>query len=161
MALALFPGTFDPFTLGHLDVLTRALRLFSAVEVTVAVNSGKQPLFSLEERCALIEACAQGLEGVSVVPFEGLLAAHARRQGAVALVRGVRGVTDFDYERALAAANRKLVPGLETVFVLPAEAHAFTSSTIVRDVHRWGGDVAAFVPPPVAEALAARRNPTS
>ena len=151
--LALFPGSFDPFTNGHLDVLERALRIFDRVEITVAINSSKTPLFSVEERCALIEASTAHLDGVDVSSFEGLIAEQARRRNAVALVRGLRQVSDFEYERPMASANRKLNPGLETVFLLPDESHTLISSTIVRDIHRWGGDASSFVPGPVLEAL--------
>ncbi len=152
--LALYPGTFDPFTYGHLDVLERALRLFEHVEVTVAVNAEKKTLFTAEERCALIEACTAHLGGgVSARAFEGLLVDRARERNAGVLVRGLRQVSDFDYEFRMAFANRKLLPEVETIFLMTSEAHAFISSTIVRDVHRWGGDLSKFVPPPVAEAL--------
>jgi len=157
MRTALFPGSFDPFTLGHLDILERGLRIFDRIEVTVAINSSKKPLFEPEERCVLIEACVAHLDGVSVHSFEGLIAAHARERKAVALLRGLRQVSDFEYERPMASANRKLLPGLETVFLLPAQKYGLISSTIVRDIHRWGGDVSAFVPGPVLEALRSKR----
>lgn len=156
--LALYPGTFDPFTFGHLDVLRRALHVFDEVEVTVAVNAGKIPLFSVEERCALIEACAEELPGVRVAAFEGLLVDYARARGAAALVRGLRQVSDFDYEFRMAFANRKLNPEIETVFLMTSEEHAFVSASIVREVHRWGGDVSIFVPPPVVAALENKRK---
>jgi pantetheine-phosphate adenylyltransferase len=154
--VALYPGTFDPFTLGHLDILERARQVFDVVEVTVAVNASKNALFSVEERCEMIRASAEHLSGIEVVPFEGLLVNRARERGAIALVRGLRQVSDFDYEFRMAFANRKLLPEVETVFFMTSEAHAFTSSSIVRDVHRWGGDVSQFVPPPVEKMLAAR-----
>jgi pantetheine-phosphate adenylyltransferase len=157
MALALFPGSFDPFTNGHLDILSRALRLFDAVEVTVAVNSSKATLLGVVQRCALIAACTAGWPGVTVAPFEGLIVERARARGAVALVRGLRQVSDFDYEFRLAAANRRLYPDLETVFIMPSEEYLLINATFVRDIHRWGGDLASFVPPPVLEAL--RRTP--
>ncbi len=157
MALALFPGTFDPVTFGHLDILDRALRIFDAVEVTVAVNSGKTPLFTLEERCRLVEACVAGRPGVSVAPFEGLIVDRARARGATALVRGLRQVSDFDYEFRLAAANRRLFPELETVFLMPSEENLLINATFVRDIHRWGGDLASFVPQPVLDALRDKR----
>ena len=156
--LALYPGTFDPFTYGHLDVLKRTLRLFDRVEVTVAVNASKETLFSAEERCALARECAGDLEGVEVKAFRGLLVDRATECGAQALVRGLRQVSDFDYEFRMAFANRKLAPEVETIFLTPAEEHTFVSSTVVRDVHRWGGDVSKFVPPPVVEALAEKRS---
>lgn len=151
--LALYPGTFDPITFGHLDIIERALRIFDTVEVTLAVNAGKQALLSTEERFELIKACTQHLEGVKVSVFEGLIVDYARQRGAAALVRGLRQVSDFDYEFRMAFANRKLYPELETVFLMTSEEHALISSTIVRDVHRWEGDLAHFVPLPVVEAL--------
>lgn len=156
MKLALYPGTFDPVTLGHLDVLERGLRVFDRVEVTVAVNASKQALFSTDERVALIRESIQDMEGadrVEVTAFEGLVVDHARARGAVALLRGLRQVTDFDYEFRMALANRRLFPELQTVFLMPGEAHTFVAASIVREIHRWGGDVSSFVPPPVAEAL--------
>ena len=153
MRIALFPGSFDPFTLGHLDILERGLKIFDFVEVTVAMNSSKKSLFDVEERCALIEASVAHLERVSVHSFQGLIAAHAQERNAVALLRGLRQVSDFEYERPMASANRKINPGLETVFLLPAQKYGLVSSTIVRDIHRWGGDVSAFVPAPILEAL--------
>lgn len=159
MPSALYPGTFDPITFGHLDVLRRALALFGDVEVAVAINAEKRALFSAEERVALIEACvaAEGLTGVTVTTFEGLVATYAVGRGHGVLVRGLRQVSDFDYEARMAFANRRLAPNVETVFLMTSEDHALVSSSIVRDVHRWDGDVRLFVPEPVAAALAARR----
>jgi pantetheine-phosphate adenylyltransferase len=156
--LALYPGTFDPFTYGHLDVLERALRLFARIEVTVGVNTGKRTLFTTDERCALIRRCTEHLTGVTVATHEGLIVERARQTGAVALVRGLRQVSDFDYEFRMAFANRKLNEDVETVFMMTNEEHAFTSASIVRDVSRWGGAIEKFVPPPVADALAAKRD---
>ena len=159
--LALYPGTFDPITLGHLDVLERALKVFDRVEVTVAVNATKRTLFSTEDRVGLVQASVAGIEGhdrVTVTAFEGLLVDHARATGAVALVRGLRQVSDFDYEFRMALANRRLFPELQTVFLMPSEDHTFVAASIVREIHRWGGDVSSFVPAVVAEALAARRG---
>ncbi|SRR5690554_4363123 len=157
MNLALYPGTFDPFTYGHLDVLERALHIFDVIEVTVAVNAGKQSLFDIEERCELIRQCVDHLDRVEVAAHEGLIAERARERGAKALVRGLRQVSDFDYEMRMALANRELNPGLETVFLPASGTHAFISATIVRDIHRWNGDVSPFVPRPVVEAMAAKR----
>lgn len=159
MKLALYPGTFDPITLGHLDVLERALTIFDRIEVTVAVNVAKEALFSLEERVQLIEASVAeaARERVAVSSFEGLLVDHARASGAVALIRGLRQVTDFDYEFRMALANRRLAPEVQTVFLMPSEAHTFLAASIVREIHRWGGDTSSFVPAPVQQALAARR----
>ena len=164
MKLALYPGTFDPITRGHLDVLARALSIFDRVEVTVAVNASKQTLFTLEERVGLVRASMAELltdeqqARAEVVPFRGLLVDQARRRGAVALVRGLRQVSDFDYEFRMALANRRLAP-IETVFLMPSEAHTFTAASIVRELHRWGGDVSSFVPEAVEKALAARARP--
>lgn len=157
MKLALYPGTFDPITLGHLDVLERALRVFDRVEMTVAVNASKRTLFSTEDRVGLVQASVGAVEGadrVTVTAFEGLLVDHARATGAVALVRGLRQVSDFDYEFRMALANRRLFPELQSVFLMPAEDHTFVAASIVREIHRWGGDVSSFVPAVVAEALA-------
>jgi pantetheine-phosphate adenylyltransferase len=150
---ALYPGTFDPFTYGHRDVLERALRLFDRVEVTVGVNVEKDTLFSTDERTALIRECTQDLENVDVAAHEGLIVDRAQERGAAALVRGLRQVTDFDAEFRMAFANRKLAPELETVFFMTSEEYALISSSMVRDAHRWDGDVSKFVPPPVVDAL--------
>ena len=161
MRLALYPGTFDPVTLGHLDVLERALGVFDRVEVTVAVNASKTMLFGADERVALVReslAAVAGGERASVAAFEGLLVDHARARGAVALVRGLRQVADFDYEMRMALANRRLAPDVQTVFVAPAEAQAFVAASLVREIHRWGGDVASFVPAAVVRALGERRT---
>lgn len=161
MRLVLYPGTFDPITLGHLDVLERALDVFDRVEVTVAVNTAKQPLFGLDERVALVEASVREIAGaarVTVSRFEGLLVEQARARGATALVRGLRQVSDFDYEFRMALANRRLAPEVQTVFLMPSEAHTFLAASIVREIHRWGGDTSSFVPAPVERALRARRE---
>ena len=159
--LALYPGTFDPITLGHLDVLERALKVFDRVEVTVAVNASKRTLFAVEDRVGLVQASVATLddaERVTVTAFEGLLVDHARATGAVALVRGLRQVSDFDYEFRMALANRRLHPELQTVFLMPSEDHTFVAASIVREIHHWGGDVSSFVPEPVASALAQLRE---
>lgn len=156
--LALFPGTFDPFTLGHLDVLKRALTVFDRIDVTVAVNTAKTPIFGLEERCELILASVSDLRGVTVTAFDGLLVDHARATGATALVRGLRQVNDLDYEQRMAFANRRLFPELETVFFMPSEQYALISGSLVREIFRWGGDITPFVPPAIAEALLSRRS---
>ena len=158
MPLALFPGSFDPFTNGHLDILERALRIFDEIEVTVAVNASKVPIFSVEERCALINQSTMHLDGVRVSPFEGLIADYARSKKAVALVRGLRQSRDFEYEHPMALANRHIFSDLETVFFLPAAEVAFLSSSIVRDIYKWGGDVTQLVPGPVRDALQNKKN---
>ena len=160
MRLALFPGSFDPFTCGHLDILERALRIFDQIEVTVAVNSSKVPIFTVDERCALIESSTRHLAHVAVAPFEGLIAEYARKRGASALIRGLRQTKDFEYEQPMALANRHLHPDLETVFFLPSSDFTFLSSSIVRDIFRWGGDVSDLVPRSVGEALQAKKEAT-
>jgi len=159
--LALYPGTFDPFTFGHRDVLERALRVFDHVEVTVGINAEKETLFTTEERIELIEACTEDLPGVRVAPHEGLIVDRARDLGADALVRGLRQVSDFDFEFRMAFANRKLCPEIETIFLMTSEEYALISSTMVRDAHRWDGDVSKFVPPPVVEALREKKTQTT
>ena len=156
--LALYPGSFDPFTLGHLDILERACRVFDRIEITVAVNSEKKGLFSTEERCELIKKCIVGMQNVTVRSFEGLLVDHAKARGAMALIRGLRQVSDFDYEFRMAFANRRLTPDVETVFFMTSEKHALISASIVREINHWNGDISAFVPAPVAEALLRKRR---
>ncbi len=156
--LALYPGSFNPFTFGHLDIVERASRIFNRVQVTVAVNTNKETFFSSEERCQLIGECTEHLANVTVVPFEGLLVDHARSSGAGVLVRGLRQVSDFDFEFRMAFANRRLSPDLETVFLMTSEEHALISASIVREIHHWNGDVSSFVPPPVLKALRAKRS---
>ncbi len=155
--IALFPGTFDPFTLGHLDIAERAARLFDQVVIAVGINEEKSALLSLEERLDLIRRSTAHLEKVRVESFDGLVADYATGIGSTAIVRGLRQSGDFEYETRMAFANKRLAPGLETV-LLPSSPHvALISSTIVRDVYRWGGDVSSFVPAVVADALNARR----
>ncbi len=156
--LALYPGSFDPVTHGHLDVLRRALRLFDRVEVTVAVNPAKQALFTGEERVSLVRASVAAWPEderarVGVETFDGLIVERAEARGAVALVRGLRQASDFDYEMRMAVANRRLDEEIVTVFLTPSAEHAFTSASLVREIHRFGGDVSAFVPEPVLQRL--------
>lgn len=156
--LALYPGTFDPFTYGHLDIVERASRIFDRVEVTVAVNNSKNSLFLPDERCELIGQCIQHLSNVIVVPFEGLLVEYAVQKGARVLVRGLRQVSDFDFEFRMAFANRRLSSDLETVFLMTSEAHALISASMVREIHSWKGDVSSFVPEPVLRALRRKQS---
>ena len=151
--IALFPGTFDPFTLGHLDIAKRAVRVFDGVEITVAANAGKESLLSVEERAQLAGQATSHLPGIVVVTFEGLLVDHARSRGACVLVRGLRHGSDLNYEAEMAFANGLLHPELETVFFLTSASCSRISSTIVRDVYRRGGDIRRFVPPAVAAGL--------
>ncbi len=153
---ALYPGSFDPLTFGHLDIIRRASKLFDEVIVTVAVNTKKTYLFSPEERMALIQECldAEGLNNiVKVDQFTGLLVDHARRHRVHTLIRGVRQISDFEYEFRMALMNRKLAPDIDTVFLMPREEYTFVSATLVREVAYWSGDVDQFVPKNIAKAL--------
>lgn len=159
--LALYPGSFDPVTNGHLDVLRRALRLFDRVEVTVGVNIGKQGLFSAPERVDLLRESVAGWPNdersrLSVETFDGLIVDRATARGAVALVRGLRQVSDFDYEMRMAVANRRMAEEVVTVFLTPEPENAFTSASLVREIWRFGGDVSSFVPLPVLARLKGR-----
>lgn len=153
MRRAIYPGSFDPVTNGHLDVIERARKLFDEVIVAVAVNDGKQPLFTPDERVALLRTAIKR-EGVRVAPMSGLLVEFAGAQNAAAVVRGLRAISDFEFEFQMALMNRKLDPKIETIFLMPKEEYTYLSSRIVKEIARLGGDVSAFVPPPVADALA-------
>ena len=153
---AVFPGTFDPITLGHLDVVRRALVLFDRVTVAVAQHHAKQHLLDGAERLALARRALAPLERAEVAALDGLLIDGVRALGATAVVRGVRSAADLEYERQMALTNRAMAPEIETVFVLPAPELAHVSSTLVRQIARMGGDVSPFVPPEVVEHLAGR-----
>ncbi len=150
---AIYPGTFDPLTNGHTDLVMRAARLFDEVIVAVAANPSKQPMFSLEERVALAQQVFADLPNVQVVGFTGLLAEFGRIHQAQVLIRGVRAVADFEYEFQLASMNRQLNPDLDSLFMTPSEKNMFISSTLVKEVARHGGDVSPFVAPQVLDAL--------
>jgi pantetheine-phosphate adenylyltransferase len=152
---AIYPGTFDPITNGHVDIIDRARRHFPRVVVAVSQNPGKTPLFSLEERIALVKEVAAGLDGVEVDSFDGLLVDYARRKGAGVLVKGLRAVTDFEYELQMAQMNHKLAE-VETMFMVATPAYSFLSSSLVREVAKFGGDVTGFVSPEVASKLKER-----
>ena len=153
---AIYPGTFDPVTLGHLDIVTRAAQMFDQVILAVAASPSKKPLFSLEERVALASEMVAHLPNVKVVGFSDLMANFARDQQANVLVRGLRAVSDFEYEMQLAQMNRHLLPTLESVFLMPSEGFSFISSSLVKEVARHGGDVSAFLSAPVHQALMAK-----
>jgi len=158
MRRAIYPGSFDPVTNGHLDVIDRARKLFDEVIVAVAVNDQKQPHFSLEERLDLLEATIGKLDGVQIARLDGLLVDFAIKQNATAVVRGLRAVSDFEFEFQMALMNRKLEANVETIFLMPKEEYTYLSSRIVKEIARLGGDVAKFVPPPVAEAFARKQG---
>lgn len=156
MRRAIYPGSFDPVTNGHLDVIARATKLFDEVIVAVAVNDQKSSLFSADERTALIEGAVAGWKNVRVSRFDGLLVGFASAQGANAVVRGLRAVSDFEFEFQMALMNRKLDEQIETIFLMPAEKYTYLSSRIVKEIARLGGNVDAFVPASVARALSAK-----
>jgi pantetheine-phosphate adenylyltransferase len=143
---AVYPGSFDPVTNGHLDIISRAASIFDHVIVAVTVNPEKEPLFSIDERVEMIQSGISSFDNVSTDKFEGLLVDYARRTGAKVLLRGVRAVTDFDYEFQMALMNRKLEPEMETVFLVPAEAYTYLSSSLVKEVASLGGSVNGLVP---------------
>lgn len=156
-----FPGTFDPITLGHLDLVARSARLFDEVIVAVAMSPGKRPLFQLDERVSLAQAACRPFANVRVEGFSGLLVDFARQVQANVLVRGVRTTMDFEYEAQLAAMYRRLLPQLEILFLPPAEEHAFVASSLIREIALHGGEVDQFVPPEVARAIRLKLNPAS
>jgi pantetheine-phosphate adenylyltransferase len=149
-----YPGTFDPITNGHLDVVARALHLFDEVVLAIAADSTKRPLFTLEERKALAESSLGPLAGkVRIVAFQGLLVDFVQKQGARAILRGLRAVSDFEFEFQMALMNRKLDDKIETIFLMPKDSYTYLSSTIIKEVGRLGGDISAFVPPVVEAAM--------
>jgi pantetheine-phosphate adenylyltransferase len=153
MRHCIYPGTFDPITCGHLDVLSRAARLFDRVTVAIADNPGKEPLFSAKERLAMVLPNVAAFPNVTATIFGGLLVDFAREQKADAIMRGLRALSDFEFEFNMALMNRHLQPMIETIFVMPNEQFSYTSSSLVKQVARYGGQVGHFVPPNVAEAL--------
>lgn len=157
MKHCIYPGTFDPVTNGHLDVLARAARLFERVTVAVALSTTKTPLFSAAERVELVRANVGKMPNVEVVSFDGLLVDFARQQKAHAIIRGLRALSDFEFEFNMALMNRHLEPQVETLFVMPKEAYSYTSSTLVKQIAKLGGDVGNFVPNNVAAALKQQR----
>jgi pantetheine-phosphate adenylyltransferase len=153
MKIAIYPGTFDPITNGHIDILERALKLFDKVIITIARNTAKNPLFTEEERFTLLRKVTQKYKNVEVDSFQGLLVDYVRQKKAIAVVRGLRAMTDFEYELQMALMNRKLDETMETVFLMPNEKYTYLSSNVVREIARLGGDVSKFVPPVVRKAL--------
>ncbi len=154
MRTAIYPGSFDPLTNGHLDVIQRAAKLFDRVVVAVAKNDAKHPLFTLAERLALVKQAVRHLPHVEADTFDGLLIEYVVRRKAQAIVRGLRAVSDFEFEFQLALMNRKLNENIETIFMMPKDTYTFLSSRIVKEIARLGGDVSAFVPAHVRTALA-------
>ncbi len=153
MTRAIYPGSFDPVTLGHIDVIGRALRLFDEVVVAAAPSEGKKPLFSIEERLGLIRASLPDESRLVVKKLDGLLVDFVQAEHARVVIRGLRAISDFEFEFQMALMNRRLAPGVETIFLMPKEDYSYISSRIVKEVARLGGDVAGVVPAPVRKAL--------
>lgn len=152
-ARAVFPGSFDPITNGHVDIIARGLEVFDEVVVAILINPDKRPLFTVEERVEMIREAYAGQPRVSVDTFSGLLVHYAVAAGAGVIVRGLRALSDFEYEFQMALMNRRLDPRIETVFMMPAEGYSYLSSRLVKEVRQLGGDVSALVPPVVAQRL--------
>jgi len=162
MRHAIYPGTFDPITNGHLDIIARATALFDIVTIGVTTNPAKNPLFTVEERVAMIREVAQNFGNIRVDSFTGLLVDYAQRLGALAIIRGLRAISDFEYEFQMALVNRKISDDIVTVFLMPNEKYTYLNSTIVKELAMFGGDVSRFVPPEVEAQIkqkVAARNP--
>ena len=153
MRHCIYPGTFDPLTYGHLDVLERATHLFDKVTVAISDNPAKGPYFSADQRLALLKPNIARFSNVEATTFNNLLVDFAQSIGAIAIVRGLRAISDFEFEFNMALMNRHLAPGIETIFLMPNEEFSYTSSTLVKQVAKYGGDISHFVPPNVAAAL--------
>ncbi len=153
---AIYPGTFDPLTNGHLDLIARGSKIFDHLVVAILNNSEKQPLFPVAERVEMLVEATREFENISVSTFDGLLVEFARQQQAQALLRGIRAISDYEYEFQMALMNRRLAPQLETVFMMPAEKYSYVSSRLIREVFRLGGSVEGLVPPSVVERMQAR-----
>lgn len=158
MLRAVYPGSFDPVTYGHLDIIRRSCHMVDELIVGVLYNKAKMPLFSVEERVRMLEETTKDLPNVKVVPFEGLLVEFARKMEARMVVRGLRAVTDFEYELQMAQTNHKLEPAVETVFLTTSLEHSYLSSTIVKEVAAFGGDISQFVPEFVADCMKEKMN---
>ncbi|HEX9428178.1 MAG TPA: pantetheine-phosphate adenylyltransferase [Candidatus Polarisedimenticolia bacterium] len=158
---AVCPGTFDPMTNGHLDIITRGARIFDQVLVAILRNPDKEPLFPLDERVEILKSVVGRLSNVRVETFDGLLVDYARARGAQAIVRGLRALSDFEYEYQMALMNRRLGPDIETVYMMPSETYSYVSSRLVKEVARLGGDVSGLVPREVVERLRRRCAPTA
>lgn len=153
MKIGVYPGTFDPITHGHTDLITRSLQVFDKVIVAVALNPSKHPLFDLTERVDMVRVATKNVPNVDVEPFSGLLVEYVKQRGARAVIRGLRAISDFEYELQMALINRKLDPGFETVFFMPSEEYSYLTSSIVKEVASLGGALEDFVHPDVATRL--------
>lgn len=156
MAIAIYPGSFDPVTRGHLDIIKRAAKINDHLIVAVLINSAKHPLFTIEERVALLQECCKDIPNVTVESFDGLTVDFARRRHATVMVRGLRAVTDFENEIQLAQTNHALMPGIETVFLATSIKWSYLSSTVVKEAARYGSDISKFVTPNVEKAVRAK-----
>jgi pantetheine-phosphate adenylyltransferase len=154
--VALYPGSFDPITNGHLDLIARGARLVDRLIVAIARNEAKQPLFSVEERVEMLEEVVKSYGNVEIGSFEGLLVDHAEARGANIILRGIRAISDYEYELQMALMNRRLRPGIETAFLMAGEAYSFISSHLVKEVVSLGGDISGLVPPVVEARLKGR-----
>ena len=153
---AIYPGTFDPVTYGHIDLIERASRIFDPVIIAIAKNARKQPFFSLQERLAMLREATRGIKGVSVEVFDGLVTDFAKKKKAKVLIRGLRMISDFEYEFQMALTNRRFADTIETVFLMPSEHYSFLSSTLLKEAAVLGADLSSFVPPFVASRLKKR-----
>lgn len=158
MIRAIYPGSFDPVTYGHLDVIKRSSKLVDELIVGVLNNNAKTPLFSVEERVRMLKEVTKDLPNVKVIPFEGLLVDFARKMGAKMVIRGLRAITDFEYELQMSQTNHKMEPEVETVFLTTSLEYSYLSSTTVKEVAAFGGDISQFVPPIVVENIEKKRN---
>jgi pantetheine-phosphate adenylyltransferase len=158
MRKVIYPGTFDPITLGHIDIIQRACDLFDGVIITVAINPSKTPLFTVEERVEFIRESVKSYSKVTVDSFDGLLVEHAKNVGAVGIIRGLRALSDFEYEFQMALMNRKLAKDINTIFLMPNEKYTYLNSSIIRNLAGLHSDVSEFVPPIVREALRKKFN---
>lgn len=161
MVSALYPGSFDPVTLGHLDLIQRALPLFDRLTVAVAINSSKQPTFTADERVAMLRETLPQDDRLSVTTFTGLVVDYCRREGIGAILRGVRTVSDFEFEYQMALTNRHLADDIESVFVMPSVEYSYVSSSLIREIVKNGGDVSGFLPEVVERRLRERLRPAS
>jgi pantetheine-phosphate adenylyltransferase len=153
MRKVLYPGTFDPVTNGHIDIIKRAGELFDGVAITVAINPGKTPLFTVEERIEMLRKSLEDFDNITIDSFDGLIVDHAHEVGAVGILRGLRALSDFEYEFQMALMNRKLADDITTIFLMPNEKYTYLNSSIVRNLASLNSDVSEFVPPAVAEKL--------
>jgi len=151
--IAVYPGTFDPITNGHIDIISRALRLFQNLVIAVSPNPRKAPLFTLEERINMIHEATEGMTHIHIEPFDGLLTSYVRNKGAVAIIRGIRAISDFEYEFQMALMNRKLDNKVETLFLMPSNEYTYISSSLIKEVSSLGGDISGLAPKCVEEQL--------